>query len=105
MSALCCCAISGRIFPTDTPADCGMPGAGGRAAGITVSSLVPERGLTGSGAGGSTAGLTTAERAELHEGRSRAGGRHGDGPVAAWRGRAACRRIQLLSVCRVRSVE
>lgn len=38
------------------------------AAGMTVSSFVLERGLAGGGAKGASAGLTAAERAELHEG-------------------------------------
>ena len=43
-------------------------GARAAAAGMTVSSFVLERGLAGGGAGVAAAGLTAAERAELHEG-------------------------------------
>ena len=43
-------------------------GARAAAAGMTVSSFVLERGLAGGGAGEAAAGLTAAERAELHAG-------------------------------------
>lgn len=43
-------------------------GALAAAAGMTVSSFVLERGLAGGRAGGAAAGLTAAERVELHAG-------------------------------------
>ena len=43
-------------------------GARAAAAGMTVSAFVLERGLAGSAGKESDAGLTAAERAELHEG-------------------------------------